>query len=225
MSKGKRLREQKRNAPPPVGKKQPPDRRLWIGGGVLLVAAIAGIVIAATKSGGTAPAKSVDEAAMPALQGGPAPWGTAVADLANRLQVLGLPALSQEGSVLHIHQHLDVFVDGESVTVPGGIGVNGNSFISPIHVHDTTGVIHVESPTKEQFTLGQFFAVWGVRFTPTRLGGYRSSASRPLRFYLDGKRYPSDPTRLVLASHQEIAVVIGKAPTRIPATYAFAAGE
>src|SRR5258706_14849562 len=120
MSKGKRLREQKRNAPPPVGKKQPPDRRLWIGGAVLVVAAIAGIAIAASRPSGTAAAKPVNESALPALQDGPAPWGTAIADLANRLQVLGLPALSQEGNVLHIHQHLDLFVDGKAVTVPGG---------------------------------------------------------------------------------------------------------
>ena len=225
MSKGKRLREQKRNAPPPVGKKQPPDRRLWIGAGVLVVAAIAGIAIAATRSSGTASVRPVNESALPALQDGPVPWGTAIADLANRLQVLGLPALSQEGNVLHIHQHLDLFVDGKAAAVPAAIGINDNSFISPIHTHDTTGVIHVESPTNGQFTLGQFFAVWGVRFTPTRLGGYRSTASRPLRIYVDGKRYPSDPTLLVFASHQEIAVVIGKTPARIPASYAFPAGE
>ena len=46
MSKGKRIREQRRKAPPPVGKTQQPDRRLWIGGGVLLAAVIAGIAIA-----------------------------------------------------------------------------------------------------------------------------------------------------------------------------------
>lgn len=91
---------------------QRPDLRLWVGGGLLVAAAIAGIAIAATRSSGTKPAKPVDEAALPALQAGLAPWGTAVASLADRLQVLGLPALSQEGSVLHIHQHLDLFVDG-----------------------------------------------------------------------------------------------------------------
>ena len=225
MSKGQRIRGQRRQAPPPVGKRQPPDRRLWIGGALLLAAAVAGVAIAATRSGGTKAAKPVDEAALPALQTGPAPWGTAIATLADRLKVLGLPALSQEGSVLHIHQHLDLFVDGKRTPVPGGIGINDNSFISPIHTHDASGVIHVESPSKEQFTLGQFFAIWGVRFTPHALGGYRSRANRPIRFYLDGKRYAADPTRLALASHQEIAVVIGKPPSRIPASYAFPAGE
>ena len=186
---------------------------------------IAGIAIASIHSGGSKPAKPVDEAALTALQSGSAPWGTAIAGLADRLQVLGLPALTQEGAVTHIHQHLDLFVDEHPIPVPGGIGINDNSFISPIHTHDTTGVIHVESPTKQQLTLGQFFAIWGVRFTARRVGGYRSTTRRPIRVYLDGKPYRGDPTGLVLASHEEIAVVIGKSPGRIPLSYAFMAGE
>jgi len=227
MSKGKRVRAQRQATPPPVGKnrQQQSDRRVWLIGGGLLAVAIAGIAIAAIRSGGTQPAKPVNEAALPGLQSGPAPWGTAIAGLADRLRVLGLPALSQEGNVLHIHQHIDIFVDGRAVSVPAGIGINDNSFISPIHTHDATGVIHVESPTNEQFSLGQFFAVWGVRFTRTSVGGYQASATRPIRVYLDGKRFQGDPARLVLAPHQEIAVVIGKAPARIPSRYAFSAGE
>jgi hypothetical protein len=42
---------------------------------------------------------------------------------------------------------------------------------------------------------------------------------------VNGKRDDDDPTRLVLSSHQEIAIVIGKAPVRIPSTYRFPAGE
>lgn len=227
MSKGKRVRAQRQAAPLPVGKKrqQQTDRRLWLAGGVVLVAVIAAVAIFATRSGGTKPAKPVNEAALPALQRGPAPWGTAIASLADRLQVLGLPALTQEGNVLHIHQHIDVFVNGSPAAVPAEIGINDNSFISPIHTHDATGVIHVESPTNEQFTLGQFFAIWGVRFTRTSVGGYHSSAARPIRVYLDGKPFHGDPTRLVLASHEEIAVVIGKPPARIPSHYVFSAGE
>lgn len=226
MSKGKRVRTQRQAAPPPVGKKsKQPDVKVWVGGGLLVAAAIAGIAIAATRSSGTKPAKPVDEAALPALQTGPVPWGTAIVSLADRLQVLGLPALSQEGSVLHIHQHLDLFVDGRPAAVPGGIGINDNSFISPIHTHDPSGVIHLESPTKEQYTLGQFLAVWGVRFTPRTLGGYHASAARPIRFYVNGKPLTGDPTRLALAPHQEIAVVVGKPPARVPASYRFAAGE
>ncbi len=226
MSKGKRVRAQRRSAPPPVSTKQRSDKLLWLVGGGVLAAAIVAIAVVAAVSGGMKPAKPVNEDALAGLQSGPAPWQAEIARLADRLQVLGLPLLSSEGDVLHIHAHLDLFVNGKRVPVAAGVGINqGSSFISPLHIHDATGVIHVESPTKEQFTLGQFFAVWGVRFTASRLGGYQATSSHPIRIYVGGKRYEDDPTRVVLSAHQEIAVVVGKAPPGIPSSYRFSAGE
>jgi hypothetical protein len=226
VSKGKRVRAQRRSAPPPVSSKQRSDKLWWLIGGGVLAAAIVAVAVIGAVSGGTKPAKPVNENALVGLQSGPAPWQAELASLADRLQVLGLPLLASQGDVLHIHAHLDLFVNGKRVPVAAGVGINqGSSFISPLHTHDATGVIHIESPTKEQFTLGQLFAVWGVRFTPSRLGGYRATLSRPIRFYVDGKRYENDPTRLVLSAHQEIAVVVGKAPARVPSSYRFSAGE
>ena len=78
---------------------------------------------------------------------------------------MGLPALTAEGEALHTHQHIDIYVDGQPVVVPAYIGINATEgFLSPIHTHDSTGIIHVESPTVRDFTLGEFFDVWGVRF-------------------------------------------------------------
>jgi hypothetical protein len=34
---------------------------------------------------------------------------------------------------------------------------------SPLHTHDTSGIIHVESPTVRSFTLGEFVDLWGGR--------------------------------------------------------------
>jgi hypothetical protein len=39
--------------------------------------------------------------------------------------------------------------------------------------------------------------------------------------YVNGVPYPADPSQLVLKRHQEIAIVIGKPPKKIPSTYAF----
>jgi hypothetical protein len=226
VSKGKRVRAQRRNAPPPASTKQQSNKLWWLVGGGVLAAAIVALVVIAAVSGGMKPAKPVNESALVGLQSGPAPWQAELASLADRLQVLGLPLLSSEGDVLHIHAHLDLFVNGKRVPPAAGVGINqGSSFTSPLHTHDQTGVIHVESPTKERFTLGQFLAIWGVRFTPSRLGGYRATSSRPIRFYVNGKPYEKDPTQLVLSAHQEIAVVVGKAPSRIPSSYRFPAGE
>ncbi len=145
-----------------------------------------------------------------------------------RLAALGLPALNEEGQALHIHQHLDIFVHGQAVAVPADIGINeAAGFISPIHVHDTSSIVHVESPTVQDFTLGQFFAIWGVRLSSDCLGSYCSDADDQLQVYVNGARYTGDPTALVLASHQEIAIIYGTAaeiPTSIPASYTFPAG-
>src|SRR6478672_3688012 len=76
---------------------------------------------------------------------GPAPWPPEYAALPDRLKPLGLNALSAEALAFHIHQHLDVFVNGKSITVPQFIGIDDGSFITELHTHDSAGIIHVES--------------------------------------------------------------------------------
>jgi hypothetical protein len=165
---------------------------------------------------------------LPGLQTGPLPWTANIDNLRDRLADIGLPALAQEGTVLHIHQHLDISINGASVTIPAGIGINEDAgFISPIHVHDTTGIIHVESPTVQTFTLGQFFDIWGVRLSPVCIGGYCASESMSLRVYVNGKLYQGNPRDIELAAHQEIYIYYGASkdiPQTIPSTYQFPAG-
>ena len=77
-------------------------------------------------------------------------------------------------------------------------------------------------------TLGQFFAVWGVRFTPSCLGGYCATGGHQLRVQADGLAYRGDPTALVLRPHQELVVGFGTAaqlPSPVPSTYRFPPGE
>jgi hypothetical protein len=169
-----------------------------------------------------------DSGFIPGLQITSAPWNTAIDTLKDRLVAIGLPALSEEGTALHIHQHIDIFVHGKSIAIPPGIGINEHAqFISSIHVHDDTGVIHVESPTVQDFTLGQFFDVWGVRFSREAIGGYVSDATNTLKVFINGKEFIGDPRTIVLAPHQEIAVVFGTAtelPNPMPAEYMFTVG-
>ena len=119
-------------------------------------------------------------------------------------------------------------VDGRRVPVPALIGIDPAVEFAPLHVHDTSGVIHVESPTVRGYTLGQFFAVWGVRFTPSCLGGYCAGGPRRLRVFVDGTAVRGDPTALALELHQEIVVAFGTAaqlPSPIPSAYRFPPGE
>jgi hypothetical protein len=165
---------------------------------------------------------------LPGLQTAQPPWDAALATLRERLQALGLPILSQEVVDLHFHVHLDVLVNGRAVEVPDDIGRNeGAGYITVIHTHDGSGIIHIESPTGHQYTLGQVFDVWGVRFTSTCLGGDCDAGDRQVRVYADGELLHRDPRLLVLSSHQEIVVTYGTAPQvpdPVPSRYGFPLG-
>ncbi len=60
----------------------------------------------------------------------------------------------------HIHSLLTIIVNKTNQTIPEGIGILPSQCIFWLHTHDDSGLIHIESPTKENFTLGQFFDVW-----------------------------------------------------------------
>ena len=192
---------------------------------VVLVAGIGGLAVSAA---GRHPQTAASPAGLAGLQTGPAPWSANTAGLAERLQAIGVPPLSPlEGTAVHIHQHLDLYVDGRKVTVPAGIGIDPAVGFAPLHTHDPSGVLHVESPTVRTYTLGQFFAVWGVRFTPSCLGGYCAGGGRQLRVFVDGRPVQADPTAITLEPHQEIVIAFGTAaqlPSPVPSTYQFPPG-
>ena len=163
--------------------------------------------------------------ALPGVLKTPPPWRTNDGKLQQRLRAIGLPALTEEGQVVHIHQHLDLFVDGKPVEVPGNIGI-GQSFISPLHTHDPNGILHVESPTASTFSLGQLFAIWGVRLDRRCIGGLCAGNGKELRAWVDGTAVDADPTRIVLGEKQQIVLAFGtpqQMPDPVPASYAFPA--
>jgi hypothetical protein len=164
---------------------------------------------------------------LPGVLKTPPPWSANTGKLQQRLRAIGLPALTEEGQVTHIHQHLDIFVDGKPVKVADDIGIDPQGgFISPLHTHlQTEGVLHVESPTSERFSLGQFFAVWGVRLDANCIGGKCAAGDKSLRAWVNGTSVPEDPTRIVLDEHQEIVLAYGTAaqmPKPVPASFDFA---
>jgi hypothetical protein len=166
---------------------------------------------------------------LPGILETPPPWDANTGKLQLRLRAIGLPALTAEGQVVHIHQHLDLFVNGKAVKVADDIGIDPQGgFISPLHTHlQTEGVIHVESPTQERFGLGQFFAVWGVRLDAKCLGGECAGKGKVLRAWVDGKPVTGDPTRIVLDTHQEIVIAYGtpaQMPDPVPSSYSFPSG-
>ncbi|MDQ6865706.1 MAG: hypothetical protein M3044_17995 [Thermoproteota archaeon] len=82
--------------------------------------------------------------------------------------------------IIHFHPHLNLIIDGKPVTVPSQIGIdpllwkdhsldhygmqamsNGMSGMAPLHTHDATGTIHIESNIIRNYTLGEFLNIWG----------------------------------------------------------------
>ena len=206
----------------PIGSKRKSSRSMFIliGIGGLLVV---GALLAYRHNTPKPPPEAVNPDMLPGIQVGDAPWEAETAHLRERLDLIGLPALAAEGTGLHSHQHLDIFIHGHTVLVPAGIGIGpSRSYISPVHTHDGGGVIHVESPVVQTFTLGQFFDIWGVRLTAQCLGSHCTDAQGTLKVFVNGELAAGDPRNIALARRQEIVVAYGteqESPKPIPFEY------
>ena len=208
-----------------------PTRPPWFyaaigAGAVALIAAIVLGVILVRDNGGSSSKSQANVASynrLPGVRKTKAPWPPEYQYLADRLPPLGLTTLPQEAVSTHYHSHLDIFVDGKKVTVPALIGINvGAQYLTQLHTHDKRGVIHVESPkANDHYSLGQFVAEWGVFLNGRCIGAYCNG----LKWYVNGKRQTGNPQRYILQPHDEIAIVVGKPPAKIPSKYGFLAGE
>jgi hypothetical protein len=202
--------------------KKPGAPRNWkllgIGAAVVAIALGVGLGIAFSggNSGGSSAPNTVNFAKLPDLHEGPPPWDNGSGFLEERLPFLNLDLLGAEGQVLHVHQHLDLYVNGKHVSVPAGIGITlDRTAITQVHTHDTSGVIHVESPTRRSFTLGEFFGEWGVWVSANRVGDEHGKVN----WWLNGKKQTGNPANLDLKAHQVIVIAIGKRPPTIRKTY------
>ena len=193
----------------------------------MVAAIVIGVLVLRDDGGGGSGNTSTTEVAkynqLPGIRRTKAPWPPEYEFLADRLLPLGLNTLPQEAANTHYHAHLDIFVDGKRVVVPKNIGINlGASYITELHTHDTRGVIHVESPKdNDSFTLGQFVAEWGVFLDARCVGAYCDG----LKWYVNGEQQTGDPQTYTMKSHDEIAIVVGKPPAKVPSSYKFLGGE
>jgi hypothetical protein len=203
-------------------------------GGIAIAGAVtAGVIVAVAlhSASGAGASKGAGNAALPnspvVTGAGLPPW-PAPADASAGAKAAGLRMGEMEGTALHFHTHLDVFVDGAPVPVPADLGIDLRAgVLSELHTHDTTGVLHVEAPdVSHRYVLGQLFSEWNVRLDAAHLGGLTATPARTLIAYVDGKRVTGDPAQIELRAHREIALVFGGAGTNpIPSRYTFPDGE
>ena len=198
---------------------------LWtgVGVGVVLVGGVVGgAIVANAHSKSTADAAAQHTAPTSASGADSSPPWNAPADPSARAKAAGLAMLSSEGTVEHIHSHLSVTVDGKPVAVPALVGIDEtNAQISPLHTHDQSGIVHVESPVKATFTLGQVFTEWNVALATGKIGSYSSASGDTVTTFVDGKPVAGDPAAITLADHEDIDIVVTKSGEKATAPAAF----
>jgi hypothetical protein len=116
---------------------------------------------------------------------------------------------------MHIHPHLTIIINGQVQVIPAGIGIEANDSALPLHTHDATGKIHIESPVVYDFTLQDFFTIWGQPFNDHAILNHPTNAARRVTVMMTVNGQPSTAFgSLVL--HDLDNIVINAVETVVP---------
>lgn len=136
--------------------------------------------------------------------------GSSTATPAKGRVIAGIGCNFNEQSTYHVHAHLSIYDAGKAVTIPSFIGFNYNhDCLYWVHTHDTSGILHIESPTVVHPTLSAFFQIWGKPMTSTRIGTLTIKPGQQVKYYVNEKPYTGDPSSIVLTRHKDIQIDIG----------------
>jgi hypothetical protein len=145
----------------------------------------------------------------------------------------GIGCDSAEQTLFHIHAHLAIFVNGSARQIPAAIGIPGaqaqatarGPFIATgtcfywLHTHAADGIIHIESPVRRAYTLGNFFDEWGQPLGPSQVG---PAAGQVVALY-NGQVYQGNPRNIPLTAHAQITLEVGT-PLIAPQPISFPSG-
>jgi hypothetical protein len=153
----------------------------------------------------------------------PVPRAPALGSLASPAalgqKIDGIGCSTNEQTLFHIHIHLTIFVNGSPRQVPAAIGIPGaqaqntpqGPFISSgncfywLHTHAPDGIIHVESPIRRTYTLGNFFDEWGQPLGPDQVGPAKGHVTA----LYNGQVYVGNPRDIPLNRHAQIQLEVG----------------
>jgi len=189
-----------------------PDRSsTWVWGGVIAFAAVV-----------------VGFGAWATISKAPTP----VPEPVNTGPIDNIPCVATAATGESFRAHLDLWVSGRQMLVPANTGIlnTGNGtcqyyLTSPANSAGASdNLIQVSAPAGQSFTLGQFFAIWGVPLSATDLIGHQAYADYSVRAYVDGRAYTGNPADIPITPRAEIVLEYGPPwHTPIPASYAFPA--
>jgi len=134
-------------------------------------------------------------------------------------QIDGIACQVDEQVLVHTHAHLTIFVRGVAQRVPAGIGIAPpdqvaatprGAFVARaacfmwLHTHAADGIIHIESPVRRTYTLGEFFDIWGQPLSRNQVGPARGRVTA----LFDGRVFAGDPREIPLLAHAQIQLEV-----------------
>jgi len=122
----------------------------------------------------------------------------------------------QEQLAFHIHAHITTYINVQVLPLPSQIGIaKDQSCLYWLHTHDTSGVIHMESPVNHSFVLGNFLDEWSTEFAAL---GYPPQLDQTgWQAYVNGKPYNGDFHKIPLQAHTLITLMYNS-PNAVPDT-------
>ena len=196
-------------------------------------ATLAVTAIACTGSGNGTDVPDVnDPDGPPATAVNGAPEFPLPQDPGAQMKAAGLRELPEDVELDVTKAHVDVLINGFTVTVPAGIGVTPSGR-SPLNTPDADGIVVMESEVIEtdpgeepepppMYTLGQLFTQWGVRLDKECVATYCADESNQLLGIINGQLV-GDPASITFADQDQVVVWYGPRGTNppVPATFAF----
>jgi len=130
-----------------------------------------------------------------------------------------------EQLAFHIHAHLTIYINGSPVQVAQGVGIaEDQSCLYWLHTHDSTGVIHIESPNPGAvYTLGTFIHLWGEQFPDLQYPSQLDLTDGWV-VYVNGKQYTGDFHKIPLTAHELITMAYNSPGIQPDTTYSWGAG-
>src|SRR6266849_4123212 len=139
----------------------------------------------------------------------------------------GVPCVALEQTVNHYHAHVTYYINGRQVAPPANIGIGGNAPYNPscfywLHTHAPDGIIHIEAPAKRTFTLGNFFDIWGGKFSTLQYPPELDQPGGPgWQIYVNGKLVSGDFHNIVLQPHMLITLAYNTPNVKPETSYAW----
>ncbi len=124
------------------------------------------------------------------------------------------------------YAHLQVYVAGHSLALPGGIGLvdpvpeatahgllyDAGACMYWLHTRAADGLIEAQSPVPRRFTLGEFFAIWNQPLTRRRV----AAAHGAVTAFVNGRRWKRSPAAIPLTANASIELAVGRPVPKPP---------